>query len=215
MGFLRRVFGEQRPEVVVSISSPGIDDYDPADGLCSVTVGGVTLPGAIYRNYQRDAGDWTSGIRLEDPRTGRMLFHRSNYPKAFFDAGARSVAIVGIPHHPDAQRPEFGVGSIVRLVPEPTNEYDPAAIAFRSADGRYLAGYVSREDNPGLRATRPEPSVGVVVWEHHSFRPRVRKGLIALVGPSVALRVVSARDVPGEAALRGRRYAAGRREEEA
>lgn len=217
MGFLRRLFGgaDTAPRVGITVSiAREAARYDPGDGLCFVTVGGVTMPGAIYRDNQRDVQDWSSGVRLEDPRTGRMLVRENRYPHDFLAAGARAVAVVGLPHHPDAQRDQFSVGARVRLVPEPANPVNPRAITIRSADGRYLAGYVPDDELDRIWSMEPMPGEGIVVWEQFSWRPRIRKGLIALVGPTVELRMVPSAQVAAEAARRGAAYARGRAEEE-
>lgn len=218
MGFLRRLFGgaDTAPRVGITVSiSREEARYDPGDGQCFVTVGGVTIPGAIYRDHQRDVQDWSSGVRLEDPRTGRMLLGENRYPRDFLAAGARSVAVVGLPHHPDAQRDQFAVGARVGLVPEPDNPVNPRAIAVRSADGRYLAGYVPDDELDRIWSTEPTPREGIIVWEQFSWRPRIRKGLIALVGPTVELRMVPSSRLAAEAARREAAYARGRIEEEA
>lgn len=186
----------------------------PDEQLAVVEVGAARINAAIYRDYQRDTQDWSSGIRLEDPVTGHRLRDDDGYPEAFLAAGARSVAVVGIPHHADAQRPEFGVGQAVRLVAEPNNPVDPRAIAVRSVDGRLLAGYVPADDLDRIIATRPAPVGGLVVWENYTWRPRRRMGIRILIGPSVRLGLIPSGATEREAARRSQVYASGRELEE-
>lgn len=193
----------------ITIGGRGSDEQ-----LAVVDIGSARVNAAIYRDYQRDTQDWSSGIRLEDPVTGHRLRDDDDYPEDFLAAGARSVAVVGIPHHVDAQRPEFGVGQTVRLVAEPTNPVDPRAIAVRSPDGKLLAGYVPADDLDRIIATRPPPVGGLVVWENFTWRPRRRMGIRILVGPSVRLGLISSPDAEREAARRELVYAAGRELEE-
>lgn len=237
MGFLRRLFGgsareEPQPaspdvphaaispdglSITVGFGPPGSASPTGREGneLCVVAVGRVSIPASIYRGYQRDVQDWSSGIRLEDPRTGRMMIRDDDYPADFRAAGARSVAAVGIPHHPDAQRDEFAVGHRVRLVPEPTNPVNPNAIAVRSADGRYLGGYIPDDELDGMHGAVPAPVEGLVVWEHSTWRPRVRIGMKLLVGPSVALRLIPELEAAAELARRETRYQRGQEDERA
>jgi hypothetical protein len=78
-----------------------------------------------------------------------------------------------------------------------------------------VAGYVPDDELDRIWSTEPMPGQGIVVWEQFSWRPRIRKGLIALVGPTVELRMVPSSQVAAEAARRGAVYARGRVEEEA
>lgn len=186
----------------------------PDEQLGVVEVGSARVNAAIYRDYQRDTQDWSSGIRLEDPVTGHRLRDDTGYPEDFLAAGARSVAVVGIPHHAESQRPEFGVGQAIRLVAEPTNPVDRRAIAVRSADGKLLAGYVPADDLDRIIETRPAPVGGLVVWENFTWRPRRRMGIRILIGPSVRLGLIPNGDTEREMSRRERAYAAGRELEE-
>jgi hypothetical protein len=211
MSFLRRLLGmgqsTARPatgvQVMLPVQGPGANDE-----LAAVTVGGASLPAVIYRDYERD-DDWTSGIRLEHPVTGRWLLSDDEYPDSIRAAGGRATAVVGLPYHPDAQRTDFEVGRFVRLVPEPTNPVNPAALAVRSWDGRYLAGYVPDDDLAKVRAAVPAAVMGLVVWERWTSGPRVRRSLRILVGPTVGLTLVPAEAVPAEQARREALFAAG------
>jgi hypothetical protein len=207
MELLRRLLGgpaQLPPAPVVPVGA----DVDEEEQLCTVTVGSVTVPAAIYQGYQRDIGDWSSGIRLDDPDRGFRLMRDSDSPP-FLAAGARSIALAGITYHADAQRDEFAVGHFVQLASEPTNQVNPNAIAIRSLEGRYHAGYVFDEDLERIQATEPTPVVGLVVWEHGSRRPRKRFGLRILVGPSIHVELISAVAAPAERARRTAHYARG------
>ena len=210
MSFLRRLLGgSPQPQPAVSITVSTTTRYDDTDQLAVVTVAGAHVPAAIYQNFHRDRQDWSSGIRLEDPETGQWMRETHDFPDYFRAAGARSIAVAGISHHPDASRDDFAVGHLVRLVPEPSNPYDPNAIAIRSADGRYHAGYVPAADLDGVRTAQPAPAVGLVAWENFTWRPRERIGLRLLIGPSVSLHVVPANQRLQEAARRATVFAAG------
>lgn len=219
MSFLRRLFGSGNsapaPRTVgFQIVLPSDGGYDD-EKLAEVTVGGATIAAAIYRDNQRDVQDWSSGFRLEDPRTGRMLISDADYPDDFRAAGARSIAVAGMQHHPDSQGDAFGLGQAVRLVAEPTNPVDPDAIAVRTWDGRLLAGYVPEDSLAKIQTTLPTPTMALVVWENFTWRPRTRIGLRLLVGPSVSVRMIPASKVSAEQARRGARYEQGRAEEDA
>ena len=216
VSFLRRLFGTGDREPVqptfefrIELSSGG--GYQD-DELAEVTVGGATIAAAIYRDNQRDVQDWSSGFRLEHPLTGSMLTSDDDYPEYFRAAGARSIAVAGMQHHPDSQGDAFALGRLVRLVPEPTNPVGPDAIAVRSWDGRLLAGYVPEDSLAKIQSTLPAPTVGLVVWDNYTWRPRTRKGLRLLVGPSVGVRMIPALKVPAEQARRAARYEKGRAE---
>jgi hypothetical protein len=214
MSFLRRLLGgSSQSQPVPSITLSATTRYDATDELAVVTVAGAQVPATIYQNFQRDRQDWSSGIRLEDPETGGWMRETGQFPDYFRAAGAMSIAVAGISHHPDASRDDFAVGHLVRLVPEPSNAYDPNAIAIRSADGRYHAGYVPAEDLDGVRAVQPAPTVGLVAWENFTWRPRQRIGIRLLIGPSVSLHVVPTNQRAKEAARRETVFAAGQQAE--
>lgn len=197
--------------LVATISYGG---RNPDDQLAVVDVGAVRVNAAIYRDYQRDTQDWSSGIRLEDPVTGHRLQDDTGYPADFLAAGARSVAVVGLPYHAESQRPEFGIGQSVRLVAEPDNPEDPRAISVRSADRSLLAGYIPADDLDRVIGTEPSPAVGLIVWENFTWRPRRRMGIRILIGPSVRLGLIPKGDTEREAVRREQAYAVGRELEE-
>ncbi len=220
MRFLRRLLSV--PEGQPGVDEPGFsvsvsfgtreqDRYEDCEALIVAAVGGVEIPGAIYRDYQRDTQDWSSGIRLEDPETGRQIWSASHLPAVAQEAGAMEIKVAGITHHPDAHRDEFSVGRFVRLVPEPTNPVNAHAIAVRSADGRCLAGYVPEEDLEAVRGSVPTPTVGLVIWENYTWRPRQRRGVRLLIGPSVELRVIPPAERARETARREAVFDAGER----
>lgn len=177
--------------------------------LAHVIAGSVVINAALYTGYSRSQSDWADGIRLEDPDRGGMLFGDDGYPREWIEAGIRDVPVVGIPYHPDAQRPDFGVGRYVRLVPEPNNPKDRRAIAVRSADGRRLAGYVPADRLDDIWATRPAPQIGLVVWDHYSGPIRERLGLYVVAAPSIELRMVPPQYLEAERARRNAIYEAG------
>jgi hypothetical protein len=181
--------------------------------LAQVVAGGLLINAAIYTGYSRGASDWADGIRLEDPDEGRMLFGDDEYPRAWIEAGIRDVAVVGLPYHPDAQRPDFCVGQYVRLVPEPNNPKDRRAIAVRSADARRLAGYVPADRLDEIWSVCPSPQVGIVVWDHYLGPPRERIGLYVLAAPSIELRLVPPQQREAESARRDAIYGAGGEEQ--
>jgi HIRAN domain len=181
----------------------------PPEQLAHVIVGRVVINAALYTGYSRGENDWADGIRLEDPDRGGMLVGDDDYPREWIEAGIRDIAVVGIPYHPDAQRPDFGVGSYVRLVPEPNNPKDRRAIAVRSADGRRLAGYVPADRLDDIWSTHPAPQVGLVVWDHYSGPVRERLGLYVVAAPSIELRLVPPQYLEAERARRNAIYEAG------
>ncbi|HEY8867896.1 MAG TPA: hypothetical protein VIM30_00735 [Candidatus Limnocylindrales bacterium] len=216
MDLLRRLFPRPTQPVQAPVAPfIPVSGRDDEDQLCFVSVGDAAVPGATYDGYQRDVQDWSSGIRLEHPRTGWMLRREDDYPPDFLAAGARVVALAGIQHHADGQRDEFAIGHFVQLAPEPGNPVNPSAIAIRSLDGRYLAGYVPDDDLDRIHATIPAPRVGLVVWDHWTWRPHVRLGLRILVGPSIHVQLIDTAASAAEQARRDEHYARGRAEWEA
>ncbi len=137
-----------------------------------------------------------------------MVFDEQQLPEAARAAGARDIAIVGLPYHTASQGAEFGVGRKVRVIPEPSNPVDKRAIAICSLDGRRVAGYIPSDDLDRIWTTTPFPREGVIVWENFTWRPRTRIGLRAVIGPSVDLVPVAPRDRSREAARREAAYAA-------
>lgn len=213
MSLLRRLLGLEPSPVRIRVEVSGFQRSDDGDELAVVAVGPVAVPAAIYRGYRRDTQDWSSGIRLDDPTTGRMMTSDDDYPADFYAAGARSIAVAGLDYHAGAQSEAFGIGKIVRLVPEPSNPVDPNAIAVYCNDRSALAGYVPADDLTKVREATPLPGVGLVVWENFTWRPRKRIGMRVLIGPSVALRPIPAAQARAERTRREAIYAAGREAE--
>lgn len=213
MGWLDWLFPKRPEPAPRFVITTGWAATENDDHLAVVSAGGVSLPAAIYKAYQRDVQDWSSGIRIEDPQTGRWLRETSTFPAAFQAAGAHSISVAGIEAHPDASLDVFGTGRIVRLVPEPTNPVDPRAIAIVSADGRHRAGHVPADELDEILDARPVPTVGLVTWDNFTWRPRTRIGMRLLIGPNVRLALVPDRQVARERARRQATYAACREAE--
>ncbi len=176
-----------------------------------VIVGGLVINAGVYLGYPRGEGVWSDGLRLEDADSGGLHYREEDYPGEWLDAGIRDIAVVGLPYHPDAQCPEFGVGQYVRLVPEPTNKKDRRAIAIRSADGRRLAGYVPADRLDELWSMRPAPQVGLIAWDKYIGPPRERVALYVIAAPTVELRVVPFQQAEAERARREWVYGADER----
>jgi hypothetical protein len=216
VGLLGRLLGRQEePQRVWQAPTPQWQPSAPTslDDLpvqfAHVLAGNVVINAAIYLGYPKGEGAWTDGIRLEDPNRGGMLYRDDDYPDAWIEAGVRDIAVRGIPYHPDAQRPEFGVGRYVRLVPEPTNRKDRRAIAVRSVDGSLLAGYVPADRLDELWSMRPPPQAGLVSWDHYLGPFHERVGIYVLAAPTIELRMVPPQYVEQERARREAVYAAG------
>jgi hypothetical protein len=160
---------------------------DSTDALGVLAVGSVTMPVAKLHDHQRDSGDWSSVIAIQDPRTGRSLYREGEWPDYLRAAGACSFPVVGLHYHEEAQAPAFAPGQYVRVVPEPTNPVDPNALAIRSADGRFLAGYVPAGELMRIRSVQPSPVMGVFLWEYHTSPPSVRTGLQILAAASLRI----------------------------
>jgi hypothetical protein len=83
---------------------PGRSEYYDSDQLAFLTVGDLRLPAKIYQPYRSgNYGSWTSGMRFEDPTTGRLR-STDDLPDDLVQAGAfgsRSPASGNIsPTHP-------------------------------------------------------------------------------------------------------------------
>lgn len=217
MSFLRRLWGQgdetESPEAQRLRWDIATRNQRANGQFAYVTVGGVTIPATIHRDYARDVEDWSSDIRLEEPRTGRILTSEDDYTEEFRAAGARTTSVAGLSHHPDAQSDAFDLCQIVSLVPEPVNRVHREAIAVRSPDGRLLGGYVADDELAKLRATSPPPTAGLVVWERWTWRKGERTGLRLLVGPSVSLSLVPLTAADAEGKSRQARYEAGLEQE--
>ena len=75
------------------------------------------------------------GYRLRDAATGE--------PVHWEDERIRVVPAAGVSYRPDAlPDPSFDPGQRVALVPEPTNEHDPNAVAIWNAERTLQLGYV-------------------------------------------------------------------------
>jgi len=189
------------------LSAPTRPDDIPIQ-FAYLIVGSLVINAGVNIGYPRGDGEWTDGLRLEDPDDGRIRLREDDYLESWIDAGIRDVAVVGLPYHPDAQCPEFGVGQYLHLVPEPTNRKDRRAIAIRSADGRRLAGYVPADRLDELWSMRPAPQVGIVAWDNYTGPPRERVGLYVIAAPTIELRVVPLQYAEAERARRESIYGA-------
>lgn len=122
------------------------------------------------------------GLRLKDAMSVWLPF--GEVGDALGSVGARFVEVAGTTHHPDHDAPAFAAEQPVLLVPEPENQYDPNAIAVRSADGRLHAGYLPREVASWCRR-RDGYTAGLVLWEYRNpARPADRTGLRLLIAPA-------------------------------
>lgn len=81
--------------------------------------------------------------------------------------GLESINVVGEGHRLDAlQSSAFAPGNPVLLKPEPTNEYDPNAIAVYDKGGQHHIGYIPREDCPRiLKKMQNERFACLAMWE--------------------------------------------------
>lgn len=82
--------------------------------------------------------------------------------------GFESIAVSGESHHlDDLQADSFRPPARLRLVPEPTNRYDPHAIAVWDAAKQYQAGYIPRDEAEriGIRLRKGHLAQCLSIWE--------------------------------------------------
>jgi hypothetical protein len=85
-----------------------------------------------------------SGYRLRDAATGE--------PVQWEDERILVVAVAGISYRAKAAADtSFDPGRRLALVPEPTNEHDPNAVAIWNEERTLQGGYVPRDVAPTLR----------------------------------------------------------------
>jgi hypothetical protein len=116
-----------------------------------------------------------------------VMFHHGGVALAwddprFAEAGARLFAIAGISFRPEALA-GVGVGSRLRLAPEPSNPHDPDAVAVYVADGAAQLGYVPRTLTGVVRRLAPGETDAVVHFEWRGA-DGAACGLRALMGPA-------------------------------
>ena len=105
------------------------------------------------------------GYHLRDAATGD--------PVRWEDPRVRVVAVAGVTFRPEALHdPSFDPGRALALVPEPTNEHDPNAVAIWNAERTLQVGYVPRDDAAELDGSEQ----AVSLW-------RVDGGLRVLIAP--------------------------------
>lgn len=146
----------------------------------------LTFGAATIEAYLLDwggSGAWERrGIQGLHPEFGTYVYDEDIGEK-WPDVWATYLA--GAEKNRDSSRSEFDVGRVVSLVPEPDNPYDRNTIAVRSADGRYKAGYIGREETVSVRRLAARgPVAAIVQWEQRQPGARTRQRLRLLLGPA-------------------------------
>jgi hypothetical protein len=102
--------------------------------------------------------------------------------RRFEEAGARLFAVAGISFRPDTVA-GIGIGSRLRVEPEPSNPHDPNAVAVYAAGGGGQLGYVPRTLTATVRRLASADAQGVVhfVWRRADG---TACGLRALLAPA-------------------------------
>ena len=104
-----------------------------------------------------------AGFHLRDAATGE--------PVRWEDPRIRVVPVAGVSYRPEAlPDPSFDPGRRLALVPEPTNEHDPNAVAIWNEERTLQAGYVPAAvapelagDEQALSLWRPEGGLRVLI----------------------------------------------------
>ena len=108
------------------------------------------------------------GFRLRDAASGE--------PVTWEDPRIRVVAAAGVSYRPEALPDgSFDPGARLSLVPEPSNEHDPNAVAIWNAERTLQVGYVPAAVAPELAGDEQ----AVSLW-------RVEGGLRVLIVPADA-----------------------------
>lgn len=146
----------------------------------------LTFGSATIEAYLLDwggSGAWERrGIQALHPEFGSYVYD-DDVPEVW--QGVWATYLAGAEKNRDSGRREFDVGRVVTLVPEPDNPYDRNAIAVRSADGRYKAGYIGRDETAAVRRLAARgPLAAVVQWEQRRPGARTRQRLRLLLGPA-------------------------------
>jgi hypothetical protein len=151
MGWLSRLLGadDRKPTTGFPVQSPPPCDYEddgdswyvPAGKDESRFVGPDGMPTLRLIKY-RDSGA-ENVLRLCEDSTGLLVGPSDvRLPKI----GIYVSQLRGEYYHQAACKAgNFAPGSPVRLVPEPTNEHDPHAVAVYDARGRNLAAYLNKQ----------------------------------------------------------------------
>jgi hypothetical protein len=109
-----------------------------------------------------------NGYSLRDAATGARV--------QWEDPRIRVVAVAGVSYRPEALPDEtFDPGRRLSLVPEPTNEHDPNAVAIWNAERTLQLGYVPAAVAPELAGDEQ----AISLW-------RVEGGLRVLIAPADA-----------------------------
>ena len=114
--------------------------------------------------------------RLSDGQ--RMNWHIHNRRQGF-----ESIEVSGESHHrADLQADSFRPPARLTLVPEPSNRYDPHAVAVWDADQQHQAGYIPRDEAEriGMRLRRGHVVECLSMWEVMLDGQRVSVRLLVL-----------------------------------
>lgn len=132
------------------------------------------------------SGNWERrGIQLLDPEHGTYVF--DDDISATW-SGLWPTYLAGAEKNSDSARPQFDAGQVVELIPEPDNPYDGNAIAVRSLDRRYKAGYIPRDATEHVRRMVDNgPIAALVQWEQRTPGATQRQRLRLLIGPATCL----------------------------
>lgn len=107
----------------------------------------ITQPPADPAVYDYDLIPWGTGdgfgYAIQRVRDSKMMSWQIHQRSQGFEA----LQVAGTQHHvDDLQAVSFHPPARLRLIPEPTNKFDPHAIAVWDEQRRHHAGYISRDE---------------------------------------------------------------------
>lgn len=180
MGWLRRLFGsdtipatevpaeDRRPDPVTTgqESERGYYDGDPPVPAIIAIPHSRTYEG----NDDGEPIDVTGyNLRTDD---GRVLYAGRCGITRWGHLGIYIPDFVGESHVPQQDLQQIRLGAPAKLVPEPTNEYDPNAIRIETSDGTKV-GYIAAKGTNSMRRAFRQLEAGSVhcaFFERHALR---------------------------------------------
>ena len=117
------------------------------------------------------------------------------------ELGVLRVKVVGESFHlDDLQSPEFAPGKSIRLTTEPENPVDSKAIAIKSWDGTFTAGYIKQGNTQRLRNLLSDQAFSAMVLSTDSYEGKRQVAQIVVFRPG---RVRGCEKLPAHPPLTG------------
>jgi hypothetical protein len=184
MGILKRLLGG---------STPAAQGVPAADGTVSIPHHFLLLIGdlkiAAEFSETRDRGDpfYSQGYVMTGPHGGQYGVFDDAILVSWARVGLMLSNVAGVTHYSNAlQALDFIPSREVALRPEPTNRYDPNAVAVWDARGTMQLGYLPKEVAAVFRF---DGHRGYVFCEYRESGTNKRIGVKLVIGPGLALDI--------------------------